>query len=327
MSRKNVSVNNYARFIENYCSLRLYLQHQQSSVNAARKDLHMFLRYLREHNLTRFNSATILDYMAWLRNERHNCSGSINRKISSLKMYIRHLSMQGVPGAKEIPVSDIPRARDPYSGPVQVLEFNEIMTIFKSINTDTVIGLRNFTLFNLIYAVGLRLGEALRISLEDIYLKKKLLTIHGKGRKTRYIPITKVIEKLLLDWLVARNALYNADTCKALFVSKKGNPLSPRMAEQAFKRIVSQHTGLSIKKITPHSLRHAFASHAVDGNADLLVLKTIMGHASIKTTEIYIHPSLLTLRKAISDHIASDILTELKIKRKGVFRIQSQKSA
>jgi site-specific recombinase XerD len=327
MSGKGVSVGKYTRYIENYCSLRLYLQHQQSSVTAARKDLYMFLRYLREHNLTRFNSATILDYMAWLRNERHNCSGSINRKISSLKMYIRHLSMREVPGAKDIPVSDIPRARDPYSGPVQVLEFNEIITIFKSIKTDTVIGLRNFTLFNLIYALGLRLGEALRISLEDIDLKKKLLTIHGKGRKTRHIPITKVIEKLLLDWLVARNALYNAEKCNALFVSKKGKALSPRMAEQAFKQIVSQHTGLSINKITPHSLRHAFASHAVDGNADLLVLKTIMGHASIKTTEIYIHPSILTLRKAISDHIASDILTELRRKRKGVFRIQARKSA
>jgi site-specific recombinase XerD len=68
MSGKGVSVGKYTRYIENYCSLRLYLQHQQSSVTAARKDLYMFLRYLREHNLTRFNSATILDYMAWLRN-------------------------------------------------------------------------------------------------------------------------------------------------------------------------------------------------------------------------------------------------------------------
>ena len=88
-----------------------------------------------------------------------------------------------------------------------------------------------------------------------------------------------------------------------------------------------QFQAFIFEKITPHSLRHAFASHAVDGNADLLVLKTIMGHASIKTTEIYVHPSILTLRKAISDHIASDILTELKIKRKGVFRIQARKSA
>ena len=327
MNRKEVPIDNYALFIEDYLSLRLYLQHQQSSVNAARKDLNMFLRYLREHDLTQFSSTTILDYMTWLRNERNNCSGTINRKISSLKMYVRHLGLREVSGAKEIPVRDIPRARDPYSGPVQVLEFDEIMTLFKSIKTDNVIGLRNFTLFNLIYALGLRLGEALRISLEDIDLKKKLLTIHGKGRKTRYLPITEILEKLLLNWLVARKALYNAKRTNALFISKKGNRLSERMAEHVFKQICSKHTGLSLKKVTPHSLRHAFASHAVDDDADLLVLKTIMGHASLKTTEIYVHPSMLSLRKAISNHVASDILNELKINRKGVFRIQTKRTA
>jgi site-specific recombinase XerD len=327
MSKKGVSANDYIRFIEDYIYLLLFTQHQPSSVTAARKDLSMFLRYLVEHDIASFRSTTILDYMAWLRIERKNCSGSINRKISSLKMYIRHLCLRDVEGAAEIAVDDIMRARDPYSGPIQVLEFDEIITILKSINTDTVIGLRNVTLFSLMYALGLRLGEALSIRQKDIDLKKELLTIHGKGRKNRIIPITKPIKKLLLDWLVARKALLNAEKEQALFLSKKGKPLSSRMAQQTFKEICSHHKGLSLKKVTPHSLRHAFASHAVDGNADLLVLKTVMGHASIKTTEIYIHPSIVTLRKAISDHVASDILNELKVNRKGVFRIQKRKFA
>lgn len=327
MKRKKVSIRNYERFIEDYLELRLYMHHQQSSVIAARKDLKMFARYLKEHNISSFSSATILDYMAWLCKERKNCSGTINRKTSSLKMYIRHLGMREVPGAKEIPVGDILRARDPYTGPIQVLEFKEVMTILESIPTDTVIGLRNFTLFSLIYALGLRLGEALTITLKDIDLKKEMLTIHGKGRKTRLVPITDQIKKLLLDWIVARKALQNPNNEDALFLSKKGKVLSQRMAEHAFKQICSLHKELSLKKVTPHSLRHAFASHAIDGDADILVLKTIMGHASSKTTELYLHPSIITLRNAVNNHVASDILNELKVNRKGVFRIQSRKSA
>jgi integrase/recombinase XerD len=326
-NRNDVRIESYTHYLEDYHALRLFMNHQPSSVIASRKDLNMFLRFLRTRELQSFTGSTILDYMAWLRTERKNCSGTINRKISSLKMYIRHLTLRGVDGAKEIPVKEILRARDPYAGPIQVLEFNEIMTVLKSINTDTVIGLRNFTLFSLIYALGLRLGEALKINLLDIDLNKNILTIHGKGRKTRFIPMTMPVKKLVLDWIVARKALCNADKKPALFLSKKGNPLSLRMAEEAFKQICSQHPGLSITRLTPHSLRHAFASHAIDGNADLLVLKTIMGHASIKTTEIYLHPSIATLEKAVNDHVASHILNELKVKRKGVFRIQTRKSA
>lgn len=113
MRIKKVSVDKYSHFIEDYLSLRLDLHHQESSIIAARKDLNMFLRYLREHKIKRFSASTVLDYMSWLRKKRKNVSGTINRKINSVKMYVRHLSMRGVPGAKEMPVDEIPRARDP----------------------------------------------------------------------------------------------------------------------------------------------------------------------------------------------------------------------
>lgn len=326
MKSSGVRIADYKAHIEDYLSLRLFLNHQKSSVAAARKDLNMFLVYLRQSRTASITGSTMLDYMAWLRNTRKNCSGTINRKLSSLRMYIRHLTLRGINRAKDIPVNVVPRARDPYSGPIQTLEFKEIIQLLTIIDKSTVTGMRNYTLFSLIYALGLRLGEALNISLEDIDLKEKLLTIHGKGPKVRKIPITDIIEKLLLDWMVLRESLLNAKTDKALFLSTRGVRLSLRMAEHAFKCIRTRLGNLSIKRVVPHTLRHAFASHAIDDNADVLVLKTILGHASIKTTELYLHPSITTLRKAVADHIASDILAELKLKRKGVFRIQNRKT-
>ena len=263
--------------------------------------------------------------MAWLRTERKNCSGTINRKQSSLRRYIRHLALRGAPGAKELPVAYLPRARDPYSGPVQTLEFEEIIKMLSAFNKDSVIDKRNFTLFSLVYALGLRLREALEINLEDIEVKKDVITIRGNGRKVRTIPLTDQVKAMLLDWVVLRKALLNSNNNHALFLSKKGKRLSARMAEQAFKQVRDTMDNLTISRVVPHTLRHAFASHAIDGEADVLALKTILGHASIKTTELYLHPSIKTLRKAIADHGSADILNELKEKRIGVFKIQKRK--
>jgi len=185
--------------------------------------------------------------------------------------------------------------------------------------------LRDFTLFSLIYALGLRISEALGIRLEDINWSNEMLIIHGKGRKIRSIPMTTKVQKMLRKWVNCRKSLLNARSSPFLFLSKRGTQLSIRMAEQSFKEIVENVGPFSLKKVTPHSLRHAFASHAVDGNADLLVLKTILGHSSIKTTEIYLHPSIDTLKKAVNNHLANDVIKEIRSKRVGIFRIHKFK--
>jgi site-specific recombinase XerD len=320
-----ISRDDFDRNIDDYLDLRLKMNHQPSSVLAARKDLHVFSAYLQSKNIPSINGQTLLDFMSWLHTERKNCSGSINRKQSSIRMYIRHLALRGAQGANELPVAFLPRARDPYSGPVQTLEFEEVISILSAFNKDSVIDKRNFTLFSLIYALGLRLSEALGINLEDINVIKDLITIRGKGRKVRIIPLTDEVKNMLLDWIVMRKTILNSSSNHALFLSKKGKRLSPRMAEQAFKLVRDNMVNLTIARVVPHTLRHAFASHAIDGEADVLVLKTIMGHASIKTTEIYLHPSIKSLRKAVADHASSDILNELRENRIGVFKIQKRK--
>jgi len=325
MTAVAISRDDFDRYINDYLDLRLKMCHQPSSILAARKDLNVFATYLQCKNIKSIDGSTLLDFMAWLRTERKNCSGSINRKQSSIRMYIRHLALRGAHGAKELPVAYLPRARDPYSGPVQTLEFEEILKLLSAFNKKTVIDSRNFTLFSLIYALGLRLSEALGINLEDIDVKKDLITIRGKGRKVRTIPLTDQVKAMLLDWIIMRKALMNSNDNHALFLSKKGKRLSGRMAEHAFKLVRDTMGNLTISRVVPHTLRHAFASHAIDGEADVLVLKTILGHASIKTTELYLHPSIKSLRKAVTDHVSSDILNELKQNRIGVFKIQKRK--
>jgi len=317
-----ISVSDFNAYIEDYSHLRLCMNHQPSSVNSARKDLTLFSCYCQDTDISHISGQTMIDFMKWLREERGNCSGTINRKQSSLKTYFTHLKLRQVEGADKVPFQYMTRARDPYRGPVKTLEFEEVTHLLKSIDKSNIIGLRDFTLFSLIYALGLRLGEAIAINVTDIDFTNELLHIHGKGRRERDVPLTEPVSKLLKTWLEARCRVLNAFTEQAFFLSKKGNRLSPRTAEDNFQKIVKRTGPFSIDHVTPHTLRHAFASHAVDGKCDMLVLKTILGHASLKTTELYIHPSIKTLRAAINKHVASDILEQLSTSRIGVFRMQ-----
>ncbi len=324
--KKTISVKDFKKHIEYYCYLRTCLKHQQSSIIAMKKDLNVFIMFLNENKTTQIKGKTIVEFLAYLSNKRNNGSGAINRKKSSLCTYLKHLALSQIPGAESFPFEHVPRARDPYAGPIKTLEIDEVKCILYSIDKSSVLGYRDYLLYSMLYALGLRLGEALNINIDDFNWNNNCLTILGKGRKIRKIPIINPIKNIIDEWLILRKSILNADTSEALFMSKKGNRLALRTAEDNFKKYIKKtDRSFSIDKITPHTLRHAFASHAIEKDADLIVLKTILGHASLKTTEIYLHPSMNMLKNAINDHLASDILRDLQINRVGVLKIQSSR--
>jgi site-specific recombinase XerD len=321
-----VTLKDFKAHIESWCTLRQTMQHQASSIEASRKDLGVFITFCKEKNIRRITGLTLVNFFSWVRNSRHNCSGSINRKRSTLRCYFQHLRLKQVKGARDFPIEQLPRARQPYSGPVTTLEPKEILRLLNFIDRTTAIGLRDFTLFSLLYALGLRLGEALAIQLSDIDWDNSMLTVHGKGRKIRKLPLTDKVKKLIKDWIYYRGVLRNADSSEWLFLSRKGNRLSHRTAEEHFAAIVKAAGPFSINRVTPHSLRHAFASHAVDGNADILVVKAIMGHATLRTTEIYLHPSKATLHKAVNNHLANDLLQKVMKTYRENIRVNHRKT-
>lgn len=316
-----VTVKDFKSLIESWCELRKVMQHQPSSIEASRKDLAVFVHFCALNKIRRITGLTLVKFFNYLHTTRENCSGSINRKRSTLRCYLDHLRLHQVRGAAAFPIEHLPRARQPYSGPITALEPKETIKLLNSIDRTSVIGLRDVTLFSLLYALGLRLGEGLGIQMGDIDWCRNMLTIHGKGRKIRTLPLTDKVQKLIKEWIFCRAALLNADTSQCLFLSRKGNRLSHRTAQEHFATIVKNAGPFTMKKVTPHALRHAFASHAVDGNAEVLVVKAIMGHAQLRTTEMYLHPSRETLRKAVNDHLATDILGKLCASHRGVLRV------
>ena len=320
-----ISLTDFDHCREDYRNLRLGIfNHQPSGVKGNEYDLNLFSNYFHEHNIKAITGEEILNSLTWLREERGNHAGAINRKEASIRSYFRYLRFIQIEGADSFPIESMPRAREPYTGPVKALEPDEVSRLLVSIDKNSVLGFRDFFLYSMLYRLGLRIGEAISINIKDIDFEKQILTIHGKGRRERKLPLLPDLMDILEQWLVYRTRLYGANQLDALFISKKGNRLSIRTAQDNFQKIVTKAGPFSIKKVTPHSLRHAFATHAIEGEQDIFVLKAIMGHASIKSTEIYLHPSMRVLRKAVNNHVASEILADLVTAKNAALRVHQR---
>ena len=161
-----MTVKDFKSHIESWCELRKVMQHQPSSIEASRKDLAVFINFCTIKKIRRITGLVVVKFYTYLRTTRNNCSGSINRKRSTLRCYFDHLRLHQVSGAAAFPIEHLPRARQPYSGPITALEPKETIRLLNSIDRTSVIGLRDFTLFSLLYALGLRLGEGLGIQID-----------------------------------------------------------------------------------------------------------------------------------------------------------------
>jgi len=154
------------------------------------------------------------------------------------------------------------------------------------IDADDPISLRDQAFMELFYSSGLRLSELCQLNLNDLMFDQSLVRVTGKGNKMRDIPIGSLAIKSLKQWLIARNSLPLTDF-EAVFVSKWGRRISPRNIQQRLKYWAKKQ-GLDIN-ITPHMLRHSFASHMLESSGELRSVQELLGHANISTTQIYTH--------------------------------------
>jgi len=155
-------------------------------------------------------------------------------------------------------------------------------------------------------------------------LENRKLSVTGKGGKHRDLCLTDELFRVVSEWLAVRDLFYQSDLHRALFISKKGNRLAIRTMEDNFKKIVAASGLKPPFKVTCHSLRHSFASHLNDKDVDILVIQSLMGHASTRSTEPYIHPSLDKVKSAM-EKIPAVIFMNRLIKS-GVLRLRFQQS-
>jgi tyrosine recombinase XerD len=232
------------------------------------------------------NRATVRRWIAWMHGEGY-APASIARKLSALRSLFRYLVREGMVATSPMLLVPAPRGRHTLPS---VMTIEEIERLLEAPNLTTPLGLRDRCLFEVLYATGLRVSELLSLQVDQIDWPRQSIHIMGKGSKERIVLLGDLAVDALERYLhEARPRLERAPTCEGLFLSHLGKPLSVRGFHLILQSRLAE-AGIT-RHVTPHTLRHSFATHLLEGGADLRVVQELLGHASVSTTQVYTHVS------------------------------------
>jgi site-specific recombinase XerD len=319
-----VASDNFFRHVDDFFNYRQDIYEiSRQTVKSNRVDLDLFKNFISSQNLKSIDGPAMIDFQYYLKRQRQNCGASINRKIHTLRSYGNFLKLYDLPCANTLPFYDVLKIRQGYRKQPDALTPQKVSLLFKNIDNDTILGIRNYAVYALMYQLGLRVGEVHSLNLANLDIERKKLSVIGKGKKPRTLHINDELIKILCQYLSMRNQFCNSWLTPALFVSKKGNRLAIRTMEDNLKKILL-HVPFEVSfNISCHTLRHSMASHLNDNSVDILIIQNILGHSSTRSTEPYIHPSHDSIRRAMEKLPGIKLVKELI--QKGELNLRFQK--
>jgi integrase/recombinase XerD len=259
-----------------------------NSLEAYATDIGRFLDFLAGCHISDIAAAdttVILKHLLALRNAGLGAR-SRARHLIALRGFYRFLVQEKVLETDPSRLIDLPKSGLKLPG---VLSVNEIEAILRIPDKTTPLGMRNAAMFELLYAAGIRVSELVNMKLTDVHTEAGFIHVIGKGSKERVVPIGVPAQTILNLYLeTIRPRLLKQYKSHFLFVARAGKP----MTRQGFWKILKSYAvkaGILPKRISPHSFRHSFASHLLEGGADLRAVQMMLGHADISTTQIYTH--------------------------------------
>lgn len=273
----------YVHYLRTECGLA------ENTVSSYQRDLTKFMAYLKDHNvsqITAVDKQMLIDYFAALR-EQKLASSTIARNMTALRMFYKYLMSEQLVATDPMQLIDTPKRRLHLPA---VMSPAEVDRLLAAPDVTKPLGLRDRALLELMYATGLRVSEVVNLTLTDLHLEMGLLQTIGKGDKQRLVPIGDTAAMWVRRYLeTARGQLLRQQRSQYLFLNFHGRKLTRQGVWKNLKRYVHQ---LGIKKdITPHTLRHSFATHILENGANLRVVQELLGHADISTTQLYTHLS------------------------------------
>ena len=276
---------NLHNLIDNYLlSLRIEKGLSDHTLSAYSGDLLHFQKFLeKEHSqIVNITSIVIVAYLIQLEKQKI-VAKSRARKLVTLHGFFKYLLH-----TKKItddPTQSISLPKTGLALP-HVLDVSEVTQLIDTPSTKTPIGVRDQTMLEVMYSSGLRVSELISLKIQDVYLEAGFLKVFGKGSKERLIPIGEYAREKLTTYIeTARPSLLKQKASTYLFIGRTPNP----MTRQGFWKLLKKYALLAgiQKKISPHTLRHCFATHLLQGGADLRAVQMMLGHSDISTTQIY----------------------------------------
>jgi len=263
-------------------------------------DLRKFQDFLlsKDKEFISFSRADIIDFIERLRDEGYSIS-SICRFISSIKGLCKYLIVEGI--ISEDPSENLQSPKRWERLP-KSLSISEVKSLLKGnllSKQSTPTKIRDYVMFELVYSSGLRVSELVSLKLEDVNLEAGFLRVLGKGSKERVVPVNIRAMEMIKRYInQQRSEILKKRRSPHLFVTGRGKPMTRQRFWQAIKTL-GRRLGI---EISPHTMRHSFATHMLEGGADLRSLQKMLGHSDISTTQIYTKVTTERLRKVYTEH-------------------------
>ena len=289
-------------FLKEYLTILQYEKNlSENTTKSYKNDLHKFINYLSDINITDFSEVTSNNLTKFFEHQRRLGVDSTTsaRYMSSIKGFFHFLEDNHY--IKKNPTEKLLRVKIGRKLP-SVLSFAEIEKILDSPKTDDTIGLRDKAILETFYSSGLRLTELLNLKINDLYFDDEVIRVLGKGSKERIVPIGSSAINWIKEYLTrSRPHLENRSKSQSfVFLNRRGTKLS-RMWIWKIVNHYAAEAGIT-KEIHPHTFRHSFATHLLEGGADLRAVQEMLGHADISTTQIYTHVDRDYIKQVHKDH-------------------------
>ena len=270
-------INDYINY------LKIERQLSPNTIDSYKRDLEDFYKFTgKSYKFVTKND--VINYLGYLNNKIN--ARSINRHIVSIKNYFKFLEKNN--NIKYNPLEEITGLKTPKKLP-KVLSEDDVNNLL-DIELNDAFSYRNKAMLELMYSSGLRVSELLNLEVNNIDFNMNLVRVFGKGSKERIVPIDDIATKYLDEYInVYRNTLLKNKESDVLFINSRGDKLT-RQGFFKILKIIAKEKGIK-KELSPHTLRHSFATHLLNHGADLRSIQTMLGHENIETTQIYTHVS------------------------------------
>lgn len=275
---------NYLMYEKKYSSL---------TISNYKRDIEYFFSFLQDKKITNIKNVKyndIRNYLIHLHDHQYS-KKTVSRYISSLRTFFKYLYIEG--DIYNNPMILVSNPKLDKRLPV-FLYTNDLEQLLNSPNLDDIYGIRDSLILELLYSTGIRVSELVNIKLKDIHFDEKKIKILGKGNKERYVLYGEICSQKLINYLNNSRETFNIKDSEFLLLGKNGTKLTTRFIEKIIKKY-QQQANIKVK-VTPHTLRHTFATHLLDGGADLKTVQELMGHESLSSTQVYTHITSERLR-------------------------------
>jgi integrase/recombinase XerD len=297
-----------ALYLNTHCTARGL---RALTIKAYEATLKGFQRYAQERWPERgpdlLSVVEILQYLDYLRKERCNGASALNRQATVLRNFYRAIVAMGHLEPRQNPMAHFPKIKAASRKLPTALSREEVGSLLDHPETNTVLGIRDRAILTLLYGTGIRASECAGLAEKDINWEERTIRVVGKGGHERTLPMNDEVVHLLRQYRLARGG---AKANEPFFRSRKGRALSRNAIYERVRRH-GQQAKIN-KRVSPHRLRHSFATHLVQEGVGLVTLRDLLGHRQITSTQIYIHLTAQDLRRAADKHPVSKLINRME---------------